>query len=283
MSQKISAFPSLSTWVVNHCRNSDDPIVYGAPERVESLLKLAADLPSQYGWRLSPLESIRDQISGVETADAFNQIYWKDQLGNAEAYGYTTVIRASELLAPAIRSLNVDELLAPAIIGRSMLELAVSFMTNATTIHRVAERVEFSGDTVVASEDLEGAILRAIWGTRMGEPENHSKQRNILTLLQKVSKHPQGQQVLPTYEYLCEIAHPNVVGNTRFWGRVEDKREDGSFRVVVEKRPSLTDHQIEAVEKICWSLGWASEVIGNSFMANQKAIGSVYAKLQKQG
>lgn len=280
MAENLNAFPSLSDRVLKRCRDSDDPIVHGTPERIANLLQLASVLPDRYGWRLSPLESIRAQVAAAETTNAINQIYWKDQLGNAEAYSYTTVIRASELLSPAIRSLNLEELLAPAIIGRSMLELAVSFMTNATSIHSVSERIEFSGDTVVTSKDLEEAVVRAIWGTRLGEPESHAKQRNILTLLQRVSKHPQGKQVMPTYEYLCEIAHPNVVGNTRFWSRVEDEQADGSYRVVVEKRPTLNDHQAEAVEKICWSLGWASEVIKNSFMANQQAIGSIYAKLQ---
>jgi hypothetical protein len=75
-----------------------------------------------------------------------------------------------------------------------------------------------------------------IWGTRLGDPEGYLKQTNIITVLQKLTKHPNAEELWSGYEYLCELAHPNLIGNARYWSHVERVNEDGSETRVLPPR-----------------------------------------------
>ena len=53
-------------------------------------------------------------------------------------------------------------------------------------------------------------------------------QKNILTYLSQLSKHPGTEGLDETYKYLCELTHPNWLGNRPFY-RIS---QDGSLTTV---------------------------------------------------
>lgn len=273
-------FPQLSPEVAELCAASSSPIVRGTPQRLQALLDLEAQFPARYGWRYHDDNTFHQHLKSLNSAKEINTFYWLDQSRNAEAHACMCVLRACELLKPAVRSLNIKEVIAPAVLARSFLELSVTFVRNINLIDNIIQNAEFPPDTVIASTDFEEAVVRMIWGTRLGDPAPHLKQTNILTSIQKVSKHPQASDLLPTYEYLCELAHPNVMGNARFWGKVEAPRYDGSVRIVIEKVPKSSPTVEEITEKVLWALGWSSECVVNAFMINRKALELLANKLQ---
>jgi hypothetical protein len=118
-----------------------------------------------------------------------------------------------------------------------------------------------------------------IWGTRYGDPPAHLKQTNILTFLQKIARNPKAKDLLPTYEYLCDIAHPSHIGNTRFWSHIEHVYPDGSERRIVS-RYAKGSPTAEILSKILWSLGWSAAVLRNGYELTSLAVATLLQKLK---
>jgi hypothetical protein len=98
-----------------------------------------------------------------------------------------------------------------------------------------------------------------------------------------LTKNPAAAELFPTYEFLCEIAHPNVIGNAVFWAEVIHKNEDGSETILV-KHSYDYEMQREIIEKILWSLGWSAVCLRNGFHIIHDVIEMVvkrFPELQK--
>jgi len=240
--------------------------------------ELDAIMPDRYGWRFSSEESFSKKIDGIRDPRSLNKIYWTDMALNVEAYSTMTFWRGLELLKPAIRSLNIREIITPAVLARSLMELSCTFLRNANILEKTFTEISFPKDTVVNSPELEKMVVRIIWGTRYGDPQPHLKQTNVLNSIQWVSKNPKGKDVLPTYEYLCDIAHPSFIGNTRFWSHIEEVLPDGSERRVISKYADR-ETTIAIVDKILWSLGWSAAVLRNGFEITKVGLAQLLTKL----
>jgi hypothetical protein len=132
--------------------------------------------------------------------------------------------------------------------------------------------------TCFASQDLEENILKYIWGTRLPGQEEIYKQTNILTVLQKLTKAPQAEQLLPRYEHLCEVAHPNVIGNMRFLSDEAEVLADGSERRLLLRQPETeTFHRI--VEDSLWAIGWSAGCFRNGFAMLHNSLSTVANRL----
>jgi hypothetical protein len=169
--------------------------------------------------------------------------------------------------------LNVHEVVTPAILARSLLELSASFIENTNIAYQTIQKLPpHINNAIEISKDLEKLSLRILFGTRLGTdiPE-HLKQKNVLTTLQKLTKNPSATDLLPVYEFLCEIAHPNVIGNAVFWAEVLQKNEDGSETIRI-KREHDYDKNSEIIEKVLWSLGWSAVCLRNGFHIIHDAI-----------
>jgi hypothetical protein len=159
----------------------------------------------------------RRMDGGPDDANDLNRHYWHDAARNIEAYGVLSVWRVPSCskwrwsLSTRSRSCHRRSW------ARALLELAVSFIYVANITKDIPDEVlKAPPRALVTSEELEEVLLKALWGTRLGEPLDHLQQVNVLTRIQELRSHPSGGLLLPTYEYLCEVAHPNVLGNMRF-------------------------------------------------------------------
>lgn len=98
-------------------------------------------------------------------------------------------------------------------------------------------------------------------------------------MFQKISKMPKASELYPNYEYLCEVAHPNMMGNARFWSHIESVDKHGYENRVIS-RYTDADHTQELLEKTLWALAWGSEVINNSFLITNKSVNNLLDKLK---
>ncbi len=276
----IEPFPRLSKEIADFCRRSNNGLTRLTPDWVAGCFELDGTMPNNYGWRMSDVASLKRQIKGVKDHRKINQIYWVDQARNVEAYAVMTFWRGNEILKAAIRSLNVGEVVTPAILVRSLLELSATYVTNANTIQKFFSEIQFPPSTGVVSAEFEERVVKMIWGTRLGEPEPHVKQTNILTTIQRLAKTPNATELLPTYEFLCEVAHPNVIGNSRYWSHVEHVNDDGSNTVTMA-RHARGDHANEILENTLWALGWSAGCLRNSFTLVRNGLGELHSKLPK--
>ena len=98
---------------------------------------------------------------------------------------------------------------------------------------------------IIMDEKFEKLLNKTIWVTRYGkEIPEYLKQKNILTIIQKLSKHPDAKELLTKYEFLCELAHPNVIGNARFWSDESHINEDGSTTIIIQKNGYFNSKKI---------------------------------------
>jgi hypothetical protein len=149
---------------------------------------------------------------------------------------------------------------------------------NANTLDKTLGQLQFPPNKIVMVKGIEEMILKMIWGTRLGDPEPHLIQTNVVTIIKKFAKNPKAKDILPLYEYLCEIAHPNVIGNTRFWSHIDHVYPNGSQRRVIS-RYAESEITNEILDKILWGLGWSSAVFRNSFEITAAAIQQLVTKI----
>ena len=167
-------------------------------------------------------------------AGAFNRKYWGSVCNDIDAIVIQTNFRGDELVQPLPRLLESANINASATIGRSLLELSVNFLLSANTIHATAQQmfrtileegIDLESTPFVSKEFVDEFLVRASFGSRY-EPvlSNISDKRkreiltqqNILTKIDKLTKHPSATELRPNYNFLCELAHPNSAGYQRF-------------------------------------------------------------------
>ncbi len=271
-------------WLREFVAKADHPWVQNSEEMIKYLIEFDKELPSEYGWRVTSREAFREQIVRTSSAEDANRCYWQDMARQIEAYGVMLIWRSTELVRPTVELLNAKEIIAPAVLSRSLLELGSSALINSNTINQTIKEVlaEAEKEVVVLCEELENILLRIIHGTRLGEPADHLKQTNALTYIQKMAKKRDQGELLNIYQNLCEVTHPNVLGNARFWASIISRNEDGSETVKMERHgESVTTGSIR--KKILWALGWSGVSITNSFRICRDSVQMIMERWPREG
>ena len=275
-----SDFPAFANWLKARARKNDEPFVRDAEKMIRYCQTLANKVPEQYGWRVASVAAIAQQMTHSRTSMDSNRVFWMDQAKIAEAYAVNTVWRGVDLLRPAIRSLNAHEIVPAAVLGRSFLELAATFIKNANLIEKNFREKSFPEGTVVISQDMREQLLKMMWGTRLGGAEPHLQQTNVLNTIDKISQLPQARDVRRKYDYLCEIAHPNVIGNAIYWSHIDKIHDDGSETRILKRR-----HEGEvagqATDHVLWVLGWSAACLRNGFELTRVGLGTLLEKLNR--
>lgn len=261
-----------------YCKNSSNVFVKESESMIKNFFALDKEIPDQYRWRFSDLNSITKQANSENTRQGFNKIYWTDQIRNIEAYAIMTWWRGNELVRSCLNGLNGQEVIVPAVAARSLLELSTVFLLNANTLEKNFEKITFPPETVVVSTDVENLVAKMIWGTRYQPKDDLLNQTNIMTALKKLAKSPGAEELMPNYEFLCDIAHPSFIGNTSYWSHIEEIYPDDSQRRLLSR---LTDRQYntEITDKTLWALAWSSTCIHNAFIIMRNAYAGLLSKL----
>lgn len=275
-----SDVPPFANWLKARARKSDEPFVRDAEKMIRYCLAFANEMPEQYGWRVASVTAIKQQITHARTSMNLNRVFWMDQARIAEAYAVNTFWRGVDLLRPAIGSLNAHEIVPAAVLGRSFLELAATFILNANLIEKDFLEKSFPQDTVVVSKGMEERLLKMMWGTRLEGAEPHLQQTNVLTTIEKVSRYPQARDVLPKYRYLCEVAHPNVIGNAIYWSHVDKMHDDGSETRILKRQPE-GEVAGQAIDHVLWVLGWSAVCLRNGYELTHAGLGGLLEKLSR--
>ncbi|EPC9283610.1 hypothetical protein ACR3QJ_005309 [Citrobacter freundii] len=163
---------------------------------------------------------------------------------------------------------------------RSLLELSSVFLLNANSLDHVFKKLTFPPNTVITSEELDNLVAKMIWGTRYQPESDLLKQTNIMTSIQKIAKNAGAEQVLPNYEFLCDIVHPSFIGNTTFWSHVQQKYPDGSERRLMSRLTERT-YNTEITDKTLWALGWSTICLQNAFVMMRNAYAGMLENLNR--
>lgn len=248
----------LPSRLANVARDSSIELVRQLDQILKDLgeLRLATDRP--FRCRETPKAVFDAKLKNVKTSYEMNFIYWRDVASSVKAYALSTTWRIIDLAEGLITLIGKNGVLGPGIIARAMIELTVAYILNGGNIREAVARSATSWrDTIIISEDLENLLCKALYGTRLVPKDDLYYQQNIVTQVDKLSKCAGFEDVVVRYTRLCEIAHPNKLGNAIFWDDSVVIDPDGSL-IRVGKRNADSGTVTELQEDILWALGWAS-------------------------
>src|SRR5208283_962971 len=109
---------------------------------------------------------------------------------------------------------------------------------------------------------LEMFIERLMAGTRLNErlvKTPNMSQRNKMTIIQKLDKTPTGEyeyQLMPHYEFLCELAHPNTIGFQRYLSSVNTLDNRWETRLMEEE--SFSERSVHISFECLWALAFGA-------------------------
>lgn len=256
----------FATDLLEYIKNHEDEFIRSSENMIKHCVELDEKIPCEYSWLFSSKESLDAQLSAVSNGNHknYNAIYWNDQISNIDAYSMMTLWRGIELVKACLSGLNEKETITPAIAARSLLEISTVFLLNANVLEKTFSNINFPDKTIVTSTEVEELVVKMIWGTRFNNPEPHVQQTNIMTSLKKLAKNPNASELMPTYEFLCDIAHPSFIGNTSYWSHIESMSTESREKRVIS-RLTTRNTNTDILDKTLWSLAWSSICIRNSF------------------
>ena len=216
-------------------------------------------LDRSFQWRETSVEVFTSRARQARNAFEVNKLFWFDIASLIKAYCLSASWRSLELIESTLLLLDGAGVLGSAILSRSLIELTTTFIINGGDIRYLVTGAsqKWSEDEVVFSPDLENLLNKAIFGSRL-VPEGHElRQTNIITRLKKLSKVTDYEPLMEYYERLCEVAHPNMMGNARFWYDVVKLNPDGSMTRFARGR-AITNERVERLyDDILWTLSWS--------------------------
>jgi hypothetical protein len=270
---KMSAlpYPLLADWASTFIEQAERPLVRHCQDNLKAALSLSQSLPDSYHWQTLSTEEFHKRLKNGHNIHCWNYEFWGDWSKNSEAYSIMLCWRAIEIIKPAVRAINQQDLIAAAILARSLLELVSNYLMNANFIHSSCDGVASNKDVKVVSQECEDFIVKTIWGRRFLDPDEAHKQINALTQLQKLGKHPDANELVPTYEFLCEISHPNVVGYARFWSESTTQIKGGSAVREISRSANGT-LQHELLENTIWALSFGARSISNGYQLIHRSL-----------
>jgi len=230
----VQAMLSLNRGISALCKGSGDAFAARLPEVLGAFAQLAAAKRS-YDFKFLSSDAFSRLIKDAAIDNRQrNKLYFSHLLRTVEAYEIVTVWRAEELTRGCINCLNAGLVIPAAVNARSLIELAARYLLAANHMEHYVKDVpweKFDDGPIIPrvgsetqNEYLENYIERLLWGSRLKErlkmfPE--IEERNILSQLDKfdkaLNKQGAGWSIRENYyEFLCEIAHPNYIGNARY-------------------------------------------------------------------
>ena len=198
-----------------------------------------------------------------------------------EAFQIVSIWRAADLVSGCVRSLNHNELISACTIARSLVELAVRYGEAANDLNATLKT--FAWDKmrthvlILDQKDAEGKrvglesyIEKLMSGTRLEqviEVDPHLEIKNIISSIErldkKLTKNNAGYAVMPIYQILCEVTHPNVVGFERFLVGQELRQDDWLERRMQENAVSANSNQL--IDRCLWALSFGAGSINGCF------------------
>ena len=218
-------------------------IVKSLPENVLLPIATTADLEVR----------LKDALDKKDVYGA-NRIFWRDQLSTFEAWKLMFLWRMSEQSQAALFLRDENKIVSCASVCRSAFELAINALVISGKLSNVLHQLDARRvkSTLSFSNTFPADVELAIYGTRIAERVSNSvpTQKNIMTHLERLKKHPLGSGLEKTYELLCDLTHPNWLGNRPFYRR----GETGTIVGVSKKYDS--EWRQEAQSTIASTLSW---------------------------
>lgn len=295
----MTSDPGFAAWLREFASAQEDPVVVHAETSLRLLHSLSMSIPPVVEWEIVSADAfIREQdlllqagkdlgSSELDLFETAMSAYWRDQAGLALTYKSMILLRAGELVLPAVPLLNARDLLGPAVLARAGFELAALYcheLHKLVDLFSAAARTPPGRPFVMKDDggnviDAEKVLVRAIWGWK-AEGKARDSQREELQQLNAVTAIRNLAKIVPqialVYDYLCQVAHPNVAGNARFWAGRRDRGPGRSTIWFGRHSEGLEAPRIR--HATIWALGWSAATIHRWSLKLQDAVQCVLVR-----
>jgi hypothetical protein len=137
-SHKVDQIPSVPKNILRNILPSGNPFVADVDGMIGQLNALGRRLPPRYGWRFRTAEAFKAEMAEVDSnaTDALpaNVLYWRDQLGNWEAYSLMNTWRVIDLARSCVWAPARKDVVCAGLLARSAMETAATFVDAARKV-----------------------------------------------------------------------------------------------------------------------------------------------------
>ncbi len=265
----------LSDPLIARAKASPIALVRSLDQILRDAAALSAALDRRFRYRQMSAEMFAARVRQLRSVREINRLYWRDTASTIKAYTLSSTWRILDLVGQACVLLNCEGVLGPAILARSLIELTTVFVQTGGAVREVvAGAARAWNDKVIASEDLEALLGKALHGTRTVPEGDFYRQTNVVTHIQKLSKAAGFEDVLKYYDRLCEVAHPNVLGNARFWADGGVPQSDGA--VLWSGGPRVVNTAVHDIQDdTLWALAWSAANVLAGFGILDEQVGVI--------
>ncbi len=310
--------PPIDKSLLKRLHAPDSWILGRTTEHIDWFNKVLNSIPRNYTWEFMSAEAFEQNFwrlvsphgadsdpgpttlpvapSDAEATRIMNasyRHYWRDMLGQIEAFSVMSAWRLAEIARSAVWAIRRGDVVCAAILSRAALETAAAYewlnvevrpgletigQADAPTFWRYKE-----GDI---EKTLESKLLKVIFAsTSEDDPEKLYQPTRIGKLIQRIAElqsptQTRDQQIVAdTYFRLCEVVHPNWAGRSVYVTSVEPGRIPGH-----EKRTISNNHgaaEVEILRDAVSALSWSTGAFSGCCVELQKAIGGMRDHLSR--
>lgn len=291
----VTNVPDFPKKIIHEILPSANPFTQNIHKMIEAINGVCALLPDKYEWRYRTSDAYKAESECIyafsRDALSMNTFYWRDQLGNWEAYSIMNTLRVIDLVRSCIWALNRADAVCCCLLARSALETTAAFVDAARIMHKTILEGQNEGKpsplfdpginlrtSIVVSKELEEYSLKTIFSSRLPEAEKIYSPTNILTIVSRISKSPGQEFLKSTYEILCEAAHPNMLGRALYIHECEPGPYDGNELRSIG--PGNGAAWPILIKEIAAALAWSCGTQASSFRLMQDAIEKTNSRLR---
>lgn len=295
MPANATAIPTIPNEIQRLVLQSENQFASNVDNAIAQLNALSAMLPRTYGWRFRTAGAFSTEMALISSTAKdclpINSFYWRDQLGNWEAYSLMNTWRGIDLARSCVWALAREDSACACLLARAAIETAAMFVdtvrmvsatiTGPTPGCELPPIVDPEIDlrrTAVMSTELEENSLQAIFASRLPDRNMLYDAPNILTSIKRISKIKTQEFVHRTYEILCEVSHPNMLGRTLYLHSLEPGKWEGNELRTLGPGNGPTWHSL--VEQVVIGLSWSCATHVSAFALMAETIRLVIARIQ---
>jgi hypothetical protein len=195
-----------------------------------------------------------------------------------------SIWRVIELARSCVWALARHDNVCAALLARAALESSAQFVDAARTINAtvnlggcILDPTKDLNTAPIAWKPLEEYLVKTVFASRLPDAEEIYKAPNITGPIKRISKSAGQEFVLPTYDLLCEITHPNFLGRAIYLLEAAPGSRPGNEVRTIGLGEGPTSVQFK--EPLVAALSWACGTQVTAFDLMSQTIHAVLAVL----
>jgi hypothetical protein len=259
----------------------DDEFALRVNEGIRMYIKeLEALLSETHAWQFTPTEnlfSVIEDKARAEDVAGINEVVWKDLFESIDASRHFFMKRSQPLLESSVSLLNAGNLISSAPIARSLFELSIWALQHSGTFNNTLKEYPPQANPtthVMDATGLQELVFKLIWGTRLKERTDRGKefsQMHIIDQFKKVAQRDEQKYIEPMYDFLCELCHPNAVGNWLFGDTDGIDNAKSQVEIMISSK-QCGGEQKKTTAHLCGSICWSSMALADANKQYDQAL-----------